>query len=687
MSRLTNRLTRRLGQSVVLPAAFTAALLTGAGAQNMPAGPGQAAAKPATGLIVGQLVDGSSGSPVSSATITLISTAPRPPGAAGPGGQPGFGPRPTPPLEVLTDGNGRFVFHSLVAGSYALSANRPGYLRAAYGQPPPSSAPVGPGGAGRSLELTEGQRLTNVTMKIWKYGSISGRLVDEAGEPAVGATLVVVRSIGAGAARRYTTGNSDTTDDRGIFRFADLSPGDYLVMMPTNVVSVPTSVVDAYLDGTATGPAGNQASRDLQASGGRASSVGRTIGDQLVSAFQGDGMPQLMLDATGKMSVYPVTFYPGVRPIALATVITLESGQERTGVDFAARPVPAASVKGRVMGPDGPAANLAVKLVPTDALIPFTFSPSDSGEIASAVTRSDGTFTALGVPAGDYTASVMKIPVAPRQMSQPSSVISVGGGTSSFGSSSQGPVPAPTEPLLWGRAAVSVGETNVEGVTIQLATGVTVAGRVEFEDGATTPVPAVDVLQRSRVSLSPVDGPAVMRSTPPSIGADGSFTTQGYVPGRYFLTISVAAPGWTMKSVLVGGRNVLNTAIDLTGPDLTGVVVTFTDKTGELSGTVASAASVTDIGVMVIPADYQSWIQSGMNPRAARAATARDGTYRVPGILAGDFIVVASSVATMQQAQQDAQTMMALAKQGIRLTLGEREKRTLSLTVVQVRQP
>jgi len=586
-------------------------------------------------------------------------------------------------MDVLTDGNGRFVFHSLPAGSYSLAASRPGYLRAQYGQTQPPSA--GSAGLGRRLELTDGQRLTNVAMKIWKYASISGRLVDEAGEPAVGATLYVVQETGSQTAGRYALGNSASTDDRGMFRFGELSPGSYFVMFPTNIVSVPTSVVDGYMDATSQGPpSANPIYRDLQASGiSSIPSSGRRIGDQLVEMRQGDGMPQLMISETGATSVYPITFYPGVRMLGSATAITLESGQDRAGVDFAVRPVPATTVTGRVVGPDGPAANLAVKLTPPGPAIVF-FSPRGGDEVATAVTRADGTFTFIGVPAGTYTATVLKVPTANRQQqSQPTSVINVGGGTSSMSSGSSSPPAAPTEPMMWGRTPVSVGESPVEGVAVRLALGLTVSGRIEFESGATTPLPTPDQLQRTRAALTPVDVVAVTGPATPTIGSDGTFKTQGTTPGRYHLTIVAPAPGWSLKSVMVAGRNVLYESLDLTSSDLNDVVVTFTDKAGEISGTVAGSTPDTDVMVAAFPVDYQSWIQAGMNPRALPSAPVRDGIYRLPGVLAGDYLVVAVSSATLIQALQNPQTMASIAKQGTRLTIGERDKRTLSLTVVR----
>ena len=83
---------------------------------------------------------------------------------------------------VITDGDGRFVFRSLPAGSYRLSVRAPAYVTGAFGQ-------ARPGGPSRTLEIEEDQKAGDVVVKLWKLASIAGTILDESGDPAVGATV------------------------------------------------------------------------------------------------------------------------------------------------------------------------------------------------------------------------------------------------------------------------------------------------------------------------------------------------------------------------------------------------------------------------------------------------------------------------------------------------------------------
>ena len=663
-------MTKRLRESVSLAAAFVTALFAGVGAQNPPPAQTPSAASPATGIIVGQVVDGSSGSPVSSAMVTLW-----PPGSpipmGGDGGPPTSGaqipaggrgaaaPQPqAQPQRVLADASGRFVFHSLRADAYQLSATSPGYLAAYLGQTQPTAS-----SPGRRLRLGDGERATNVVMKIWKLASISGVVLDDAGDPAVGATVRLLFG-DADNARRYQMTDVNQTDDRGMYRFGSLMPGDYLVVVPALVATVPLETVAAYVDASAVSLAlGNRIATDIRASGGAFATSGTRVGDQLISsssvARSGIAGP-LVIDDRGKAWVYPATYYPAAAKLTASTVVTIKSGDDRTGINIAIRPVPAMRVSGVVMGPSGPVANITVKLVPV-GMEDMSPSPAIGPEISQAVTRRDGTFVALGVPAGQYVATVVKVP------------------TSGSDVAGAPEAPPPTEPVMWGRAPVSVANGDVEHVTIRLSPGLTVAGRVEFEPG-TTPAPAPAVAQRTRILIRSSD-----RLTATPMGGDGSFKSAGLAPGRYSLDAALVGPGWFPKSAVSGGRDLLGHDLEMTSADITDLVVTFTDKVGELSGSVARGAESGDLFVLLAPVDPQAPSQP-LARRVLMSGVDDEGKYRLSNVVPGEYLVVASSFPGSRPGALSEQALAGVLRQGTRVTIGDREKRTLSLTAVRGRQ-
>jgi hypothetical protein len=77
---------------------------------------------------------------------------------------------------------------------------------------------------------------------------------------------------------------------------------------------------------------------------------------------------------------------------------------------------------------------------------------------------------------------------------------------------------------------------------------------------------------------------------------DGTFTISGVEPGRYRLQVSLAGqpaagPAWHVKSAMLNGHDASDSFVDLAaGLNPTEVVVTFTDRPGELSGRLRDAS-------------------------------------------------------------------------------------------------
>jgi len=122
-----------------------------------------------------------------------------------------------------TNGLGRFEIGELPAGRYRLNAARPGYLAMSYGQ-------SRPGEAGRPIELTNGQAFANADFVLPRTALISGHVFDEAGEPLVGANVLLLQTRFFNGRRRLTPlrGNA-ISDDTGQYRLGGLEPGEYYV--------------------------------------------------------------------------------------------------------------------------------------------------------------------------------------------------------------------------------------------------------------------------------------------------------------------------------------------------------------------------------------------------------------------------------------------------------------------------
>ena len=688
---------------------FAAAFATAQGGARPtgppPQNPAQTEQPKATALILGQVIDGTSGQPIPDAVVTLIAPGGR--GRANPlanlqaaGGAQGQqaaaaiaaaalgGRASNAPPRVMTGPDGRFVFHGLLPGQYQVQASLTGYtqnltftaggsgiagLMAAF------AGAGGGGGGGTTIQVKEGEFVTAVKMKLWKFAVVTGTVVDDGGEPAIGVTVQVARRALVAGRTRFIPGQSTKTDDRGSFRINNLVPGNYVVLVPQTQVSIPSAVMSSVIDSvTGKGPAGGGfAMLDVLSSGidpTQAMTGGVRVGDYMVSS---SGLLPIM-SPDGRLQVFQTTFYPSASSPMQATVVSLNSGEERADVNFQLRLIPTSRVSGTAMGPDGPVANLAVRLVvPGDG----TVSESEF-DVASAMSRSDGTFVFYGVPPGNF---VLRASKAPRP-EIPAEMLTNPLFGQMFGGAGAGK--PTTKEMLFASADVSVAG-NVDNVALQLAPGFHVSGRIEFESRSNKPAPTGNAFRNISILLTAIDGRTsnagilgdLTPAEPPN--AQGEFKTKGFQAGKYFLTVQ-GGGGWIVKSAMVGSRDVLDAPFDLTN-EMAGVVVTLVDQMAAVSGTVTSPGE-TDLSetmVLIFPYAYRSWITNGMSGRLAKSARAtRNGAFNIPSVPPGEYFAVAIDRAT-QADMQDPAVIDALSRQGTRLTVTNDPAR-VDLTKVRV---
>lgn len=644
---------------------------------------------PPTGLIAGQVLDGASGRPVPGAIVSLSSSA-LSLAAAGVTNSADLvelaqTQGPAVPNRIITDTEGRFVFRSLPKGRYAFSATASGYLLGTHGQ-------RRAGGPSSPLELAEGEKLLDATLRLWKAATITGTVTDESGEPIIGLSVRSLRRAFAGGRKRWTPYLTATTDDRGMYRLANHPPGDYGVAIMSTTSTMPRSTVEAYREAIMAGPASSsELIRDLQTSGAPMPSLsGFRTGDLIVqqSPSLGRSAPAPAPAEDGRMLAYPTTYYPSATSVSQLTVITVGSGEERNGVDLQLRLVQTHRVSGTLKSAEGPVANIGVRLVPAN----MDDLSTDTGfETAETATDAAGTFTFMGVPAGLYTVKVLKSPrPAPPAAPTESSMIMVSSGSggvtfgTSMGPTIVPPAPLPTEPTFWASQAVSVGDSDVAGVSLTLRTGSRLTGRVEFEGTQTPPVP--DQIQRMSVTLQPLDVRAGRVLTPGRVTPDLQFRTLGHPPGQYLLSAGGAGTDWTLKAAMIGGRDVSDEPLDIAAEDVGGVVLVFTDRPTQLTGIVRNAQNQPDpdADVVIFPADHQRW-REFLNPRRARSVrTSKTGTYSIQGLPPGEYNVVAVG-STSTREWQDPKFLEAAAPLATRVTILDGDKKTQDLRTSRLR--
>ncbi len=624
------------------------------GLADLVGGP-QAGTKPmeaGTGLIMGRVVDGAGGGGVPGAIVTLTLA--------------GF-----TPLRAQADGDGRFAFRALPKGNFSISSTRPGWADGAAGR-------TRPGGPARGVTLTDDQRVGDIEIPMWRHASISGVVLDENNEPLVGAQVRVLRREFNAGYRRLTLGASDTTDDRGQYRISGLEAGEYLVVVP--IIHRPS--LDAMMSGLRDGA--------MAAAGGgggggmmvamRVEATASAAGAPMVISSLDGAVPAAGTTPEGLPLTYQTEYYTGALAAARATPVVVAHGEERSGVDFTMRPVRALSIAGQVTGPEGPVADVQIQLLPADAAEMTT-----PIETATASSDADGNFRFDMVPAGQYTLRALKRPrVAGNEMmfTQTSGVTTVVRQSIERSAAS---APLPNEPTLWAEVPVGVGTQDLAGVGIALRTGLTVSGTVNFIGSATQPTPE----QRAAINimLEPADGrtAGLTGMVRGRVDANGTFTTMGVAAGKYVLRVMGAPPGWSLRDAEHGGRDITSAAVTLDGENATGVVVTFTDRTSEVNGSVRDASGNPDARASVIafPTDQALWVDTGSQPRRLRQVRAgQDGSYRLQGLPAGDYYVVAIDDASVAQ-WQDPAYLGQISRSATQVRLLDGDTRTQQLSTVR----
>jgi hypothetical protein len=644
---------------LLLPALLAGAVLGAAPRHQRGAPPPAAAPQPqpkGTGIIAGQVIDASTNQPIGGATVSMNPrlSAPR---SAGPGPA-----SPVVPIRLITGADGRFVIHDLSKGSYVINANADGYLGGTSGQ-------ARPGATSEPIDVGDGERVTDVRIRLWRSAVITGTVVDEAGEPAVVTPVRVYRRIAVAGRVRYTPTSYASTDDRGVYRASGLSPGDYIVAVPQTQATMPTTIMDSMLQGIAGGsaPISGALMDVMSSSGGAIRGTGVRVGDLMLSSEAGAVAPA----SDGRIFAFQTVLYPAAVSLSQASLVTLKSGEERSGIDLQLRLAPTFRLSGTVSFPGGTAGMLTVRLTPA-----ADDGTGDLGfDVATAATRPDGTFTFLGVPPGQFFVRVIKPPrpAIPAELANnPMVQMAFGGGG--------------LAQALYGEVPVTVGSSDINDIAIVLNEGVKLTGRMVF-DGALPP-PQAQQLRSISITLQAADGRstgAVAGFQQTIVEQDATFKTPNYPAGKYLINAGNPGPGWMVRSIVVDGRDVTNEPFDLRD-DLANVVVTYTDKVGQVNGIVHAAQGVpiaSGSTVFMFPADYRARIANADARRFRNAAVSKTGAYTFGGLAAGEYLVAAMDGDDVPD-NRDTPFFDALARVATHVTIGEGEKKTQDLPFVKV---
>ncbi len=442
---------------------------------------------PGNCTVSGRVVSAADGIPLRSARVGLIQASV---------------PRHPLVYATTTDNEGRFEMKQVEAGRYEFYASHIGYLEQHY------QAKGADADSGAVLSLTSGQEVNDAMFRLLRAGVITGKVVDDTGEPMMSVNISVLHKPSQeeredqgprGRKLEMTSVSVGFTDDRGEYRVYGLKPGEY------------------YVKAAETGEPPFSAG-PLE-----------------------EGSNSMVLHEMG--SQYAPIYYPGVLQTDQAQAVTLSAGEEAQA-DFAMRRIKLVEVAGRVIGPDGSAADHVFVQLSQAGI-------SDWGGESGSGTDSKGEFSIKGVPPGTY---IVRAGLHEKDK---------------YYSTQQ---------------KIEVGDTKIDSIVLALGGGATIHGRMVTANGAALPS------GRIAVHLVPTndEGPAGFGRA--DVNKDGSFELDGVTDGSYAVISSSIGPGWFVKSAHLGNEDALQNGVQVEGGAAKGSLNIVVSSDGaQIEGTVTDS--------------------------------------------------------------------------------------------------
>ena len=362
----------------------------------------------------------------------------------------------------MTDTSGAFSFDAELPAAMHLTISKPGFRTDADQE--------------TENVLVEPAHTSGIVVHLMPLSTISGRVLNEDGEPLEGLTVEAVRiEIQDGRHQLRDDYSSKVTDDRGEYRLWYLSPGNY------------------YL---------------------------RVLGRRgTVNAFA-SGSGGVLAEAYGPL------YYPASPELSGARVMHIGGGETITA-DFKLTPHVVRQIRGTL-----------VNMPPQRQIVMRLVRAGDTLGNRAQVNVANGVFGVANVTPGTYVLQAYT---------------------------------SDTGPMFMGETEVTVGDSDLGGVTIGMSPPVDLTVHVDVP-------PQADGNLQGRVTGSVQAVPLDRRLLPrnftvpyPGWQPDGSQVIKGLLPGRYELLVNIPAP-WYVSSASQGDMDVLTGGFIVTAagaPDVT----------------------------------------------------------------------------------------------------------------------
>jgi hypothetical protein len=243
-----------------------------------------------------------------------------------------------------TDAGGHFIIEDIEPGTYQMSAARNGFVGLPYGAKKPDAP-------GTPLALSPGKHTRDIVFRLTPNGVMTGRVLDEDGEPVQGVSVGAMRFQRMRGKRQLMPAAVSGTDDLGEYRLFGLVPGKYYLSATFRKQNTMIPAQDS------------------------------TPG----------GAPE---------EDYAPTYFPGTSDPTGAAPIDVAAGTVLSGIDVTLRKTRTVRVRGRVMNTmsDGLPGRIMLRLMPRTMM----YAGFMSQRMTQAMRSNGGTFEFRGITPGAY---------------------------------------------------------------------------------------------------------------------------------------------------------------------------------------------------------------------------------------------------------------------------------------------
>jgi protocatechuate 3,4-dioxygenase beta subunit len=589
------------------------------------------------GVLTGQVISSTTGEPLRKVSLTV-----RPQGSGGSA------------AATTSDNSGNFRFATLDPGTYTLTGERTGYVRATLGEDR---------GQPTQITITSGQTAGGIQLKLLPHAVISGRIYDLDGDPVQGAQVTVMRYSYPRGQRQLTNAAQATTNDLGEYRVPALPPGRYYVSASDRgVLAALEGALGDLIGRGGQGRPGNQGGQG--GPGGNAAGKGGPGGPGAAKGARGDVLNQLRNSSTNP-EAYVTTYYPRTIDVSGATPLDLVAGSETRGIDIGllkgrnysvsgvienvpGTPLPQQNQqqnnnkqKGKQFGgPGGVIVNLVPRTNNTQAN-GFDFLLGGTAQV-----NPDGSFTIRGVRPGAYD----------------------------LRADSRGP----QANRLTARVPVDVSSSDVTSVRARLTPPLEIQGSVAPVQADT----ALNLVQLrlNFVSTAPPGRGGGGQQQRVDIDANGKFQTT-LDSDTYSIELQGAQNGYYLKTVKLAGREAVDNILDLT-LNSSALEIVIANDSASITGTVQkpNGDPVQSARVTAVPANSPQ-----RRDLYKSANSGSDGSFTLSSLPPGSYKVFAwEEVET--NAWMDPEFRRPFETLGTTATIRDSSGPTLTLRVISKAQ-